>query len=299
MKISNILKNRVSFSFEFFPPKTPESAKHLFDNLALLSKLQPDFVSVTHSPASVGSLQTAALSKIIKEKFGLNPMAHLTCIAHSKREIAGIVSELTKSGIENILALRGDYPPGFTAGSGQNQDYRYASELVTDLKKLSSASIGVAGYPQKHPQAASMKEDIQHLKMKVDAGAEFIITQLFFVNHSYFTFVKMCRDEGINIPVIPGIMPVTSYSQLQKFSEMCCAEIPAAMQSDIEKIKDDPSAVTAYGVKFALEQCGELLANGAPGLHFYTLNKSHSTVEIMQKLKTERTLRQNSVKTAP
>lgn len=284
MKIAELLKAGKTFSFEFFPPKTEENTRHLFNALEQLRALKPDFVSVTHSTAGFGSLKTAALAKLIRDRFGLNPMAHLACITHTRAEIEGIAAELNRAEIDNILALRGDYPPGYQP-DGRAGGYTHAYELVSHLRTLSTANIGVAGYPQKHPQAESLERDIARLKQKVDCGADFIITQLFFVNADYFAFVEKCRRAGITVPIVPGIMPVTGYNQLQKFSTMCGAAIPQALRDGLAAVKDDEAAVAAFGVKFAVEQCRELLKKNVPGIHFYTLNKSHATVEIMRQLK--------------
>ncbi len=286
MKIAELLKTKTTFSFEFFPPKTQETARHLFEALEILRGLEPDFVSVTHSPAGTGTLKTAALAKLIRDRFGLNPMAHLACITHTKAEIEGIVRELDGAGIENILALRGDYPPAYDIKTA-SRNYKYASELVIQLKKLTSAGIGVAGYPQTHPQALTPEADLEHLKFKTDCGADFVITQLFFENSAYFDFVKRCRDAGITVPIIPGIMPVTGYNQLQKFSEMCRATVPPQLQARLDAVKDNPAEVAETGIAFAAEQCRELLRHGVPGIHFYTLNKSRATVEILRRLKKE------------
>ncbi|MDD4003619.1 MAG: methylenetetrahydrofolate reductase [NAD(P)H] [Elusimicrobiaceae bacterium] len=285
MKIAELLKTRKTFSFEFFPPRTPETTRHLFDALELLRELRPDFVSVTHSPSGFGTLKTAALAKLIRDRFDLNPMAHLACITHTRAEIEGIVRELDRIGIDNILALRGDYPPGYAGSSADPRGYKHAHELVAQLRQISSACIGVAGYPQKHPQAATLEQDIKHLGRKVACGADFIITQLFFINADYFSFVEQCRSAGITVPIIPGIMPVTGYSQLEKFSEMCGAAIPAVLRTRLEPVKNDDAAVAARGVDFASEQCRQLLENGAPGIHFYTLNKSRAALAILKKLK--------------
>ena len=282
MKIDSLLGGaRRSFSFEFYPPKTAEDTKLLYQVLKELQPLKPDFVSVTSSTASGARLQSVALAKLIKEHFALEPLTHLTCIMYSREDVSVIAGQLRESGLENILALRGDKNAGLVPG----QDFQYANELVSQLRGLGGFCVGVAAYPEKHPEAPSAAADIEHLKSKVDAGADFAITQLFFDNDGYFSFVERCRAAGITVPIIPGIMPVTSYSQLQKFVKMCGVVIPPQMAADLEKISGDREAVSRYGMDFALKQCRGLLAGGAPGIHFYTLNKSASTRMILGELR--------------
>jgi len=283
MKISSLFtRGAPTFSFEFFPPKTAEDAKLLHGALKELEPLKPDFVSVTSSPAGGAKLQTAALARLIKESFALEPMVHLTGVVYSRADVEMIAAQLKELGIENVLALRGDIPPG---NSRPVSDYAHADELVAHIKKMDGFCIGVAGYPQKHPEADTAQTDLEHLKLKTDAGADFIITQLFFDNALYFSFVKKCRAAGITVPVIPGLMPVTGYAQLQRFAKMCGVTVPPEMGSALEKIKDDRQAVADYGAQYALAQARGLLEGGAPGIHFYTLNKSASTRKILGELR--------------
>jgi len=271
------------FSFEFFPPKTDEEAKALFGVIAELKTLDPSFISVTHTPSGIDPLKTAVLARAIKENYALEPMAHFTCIAHTRSEVREIAAQLRERGIFNVLALRGDIKPD--ARAPIKREYHYAADLVRELSAMGGFCIGVAGYPEKHPEAPSMEADIARLKEKVEAGASFIVTQLFFDNAYYFSFVEKCRAAGITVPIVPGIMPVTSHKQIKRFAEMCGSRIPDVMARDLEKIKDDTAAVVAYGVEHALAQCRELLKNGVPGIHFYTLNRSHSTMAVLRRLK--------------
>ena len=284
MKILDIIKARTPvFSFEFFPPKTEQDANNLYATLKELGPLKPDFVSVTNSSDRAYAFKTGELSKLIKDKFSFEPAAHLTCISHSKSEIEVLAGELKSAGISNILALRGDIPKT----GGAFKEYKYASELVPHLKKLGDFCIGVAGYPEKHPEAKSLESDIEHLKIKTSAGADYIVTQLFFNNASYFNFVEKCRKAGINQPVIPGIMPVTNVKQIKKFAEMCGAVIPEKLASQLALVQDDPIKILETGIRYTLNQCRELLQSGVPGLHFYTLNKSKATIQILETLKQE------------
>lgn len=287
MKICDILKKGEKiFSFEFFPPKTPADTGQLYKAVRELVPLRPSFVSVTHSSTGIASYKTVALSGLIKDKTGVETMAHLTCISHSRREIRAIAGKLRQMNVENVLALRGDIP----AGKGMEMlphknDYRYASELVGELNGLGDFCIGVAGYPECHPESPSISKDILSLRKKIDAGACFMITQLFFDNRDYFGFVAKCRKAGITVPIIPGIMPVTNYRQVQRFTKQCGASIPEKMLKDLEKIKEDDSSTQEYGIGYAFKQCVELLEKGAPGIHFYTLNRSKSTFEILFRLR--------------
>lgn len=277
--------HKAVFSFEFFPPKTEADTKALFKVIGELKTLQPDYVSVTHSATGAAPLKTAALARIIKENYGMEPIAHFTCIAHTRQEVRDIAKLLKEHGIRNVLALRGDRRPD--APPPPPNPYNYAAELVRDLNAEGGFCIGVAGYPEKHPEASSLEADIARLREKVDAGASFVITQLFFDNADYFSFVDKCRAAGIAVPIVPGIMPVTSHKQLNRFSEMCGCVIPRPMADDLERIKDMPEAVVEYGIDFAYRQCKELLDRGAPGLHFYTLNRSVSTMAVLRRLKNE------------
>lgn len=280
-----ILARKPSFSFEFFPPKTQEDTKTLYQSIKELRELGPDFVSVTNPASSVGALKTAAIALLIKEKFGLEPMAHFTCIAHSRRDITAICSELKRAGISNVLALRGDMPKDIDPD--HKPEFNHADDLVGEIRTAGGFCIGVAGYPEKHPEAPSLAADIENLKRKLDRGASFVITQLFFNNDSYFSFVEQCRKAGITAPIVPGLMPVTSGKQLKRFAEMCGTRIPPAMTGKMALIQDDGKAVTEYGIQYGLDQARGLLKGGAPGIHFYTLNKSVSSREILRRLKAE------------
>ncbi|HOX22086.1 MAG TPA: methylenetetrahydrofolate reductase [NAD(P)H] [Elusimicrobiales bacterium] len=275
--------HKAVFSFEFFPPKTQEDAQALFQTISTLKTLEPSFVSVTHTQSGGDPLKTAVLADKIKEDHDIEPMAHFTCIAHSRAEVKLMVEHLRQHNIHNVLALRGDIPTNSAATI--KREYHHASELVRELSALGGFCIGVAGYPEKHPEAPSLEADIARLKEKVDAGASFVITQLFFDNADYFSFVAKCVATDIRVPIVPGIMPITSYKQLKRFSEMCGTRIPPQMAEDLEKIKDDSAAIIAYGVEYAYKQCWQLLNAGVPGLHFYTLNRSHSTLNILRRLK--------------
>lgn len=271
------------FSFEFYPPKTEADAKKLYETVTELKALGPDFVSITNSTAGASPYSTVALSGVIKEKLGLEVMAHLTCIGHARAEIAAIAERLKAMKIENVLALRGDMHN--IDGLAPKRDYKYASELAAELAAMGSFAIGVAGYPEKHPEAPDLDADIRNLKAKVDAGGGFVITQLFFENRFYFDFVDRVRRAGVSVPVIPGLMPLTSYKQLQNFTKMFTVTLPREMTRNIEKYADDKDSLLKYSVDYATEQAAELIGNGAPGIHFYTLNRSSATTGILKNLR--------------
>jgi methylenetetrahydrofolate reductase (NADPH) len=286
MKIRNRLNpSKPCFSFEFFPPKTPEGEKNLWDALEELKALEPGFVSVTYGAGGSTRDRTVQLVTQITQRTGLTAMAHLTCVGHTRDELVQVLDTLQTAKIENVLALRGDPPKGEKLFKPVPGGLRYANELVELIReKEYPFCVGSACYPEGHVETASRDEDLKLLKLKVDAGLDFLITQLFFDNAFYFDFVERARRLGINIPIVPGIMPVTSYEQLGRFIRLCGATVPMRLQMQLEKVKDDAEAVMQLGVAHATVQCVELLARGVPGIHFYTLNKSPATRMIVSAL---------------
>jgi methylenetetrahydrofolate reductase (NADPH) len=286
MKIRNRLNpSKPCFSFEFFPPKTPEGEKNLWEALEELKALEPGFVSVTYGAGGSTRDRTVQLVTQITQRTGLTAMAHLTCVGHTRDELVQVLDTLQTAKIENVLALRGDPPKGEKLFKPVPGGLRYANELVELIReKEYPFCVGSACYPEGHVETASRDEDLKRLKLKVDAGLDFLITQLFFDNAFYFDFVERARRVGINIPIVPGIMPVTSYEQLGRFIRLCGATVPMRLQMQLEKVKDDPEAVMQLGVAHATVQCVELLARGVPGIHFYTLNKSPATRMIVSAL---------------
>jgi len=273
-----------TFSFEFFPPKTPEGEKNLYETIEVLREHHPSFVSVTYGAGGSTRAKTVEIVSRIKNEIGIEAMAHLTCVGAARGEILSVLDKLKKERIENVLALRGDPPKGETGFTPHADGFRYASELVAAVREHDDFTIGVAGYPEGHVECESKEKDLENLKRKVDAGGEFIITQLFFDPKDYFDFVARARAIGIRVPIIPGIMPVTNFAQIQKFTQMCGAHLPAEMRAALEPIQHDPAQVQAFGVEYAVRQCQELLNRGAPGIHFYTLNKSPATRAIFSRL---------------
>jgi len=273
------------FSFEFFPPKDDASTEVLMDVARSLRDLRPDFVSVTYGAGGNTRARTLDLVTRIKRDIGIEAAAHLTCVGHSRQEIRTILDELALKGIENIIALRGDPPRGQMEFKPHPDGFRYANELAGEVARSARFCFAVAGYPEKHMEAPSLEADLDHLKLKVDAGASWVITQLFFLNDRYFEFVNRARAIGIRCPIIPGIMPITNFAQVQRFATLCGATLPRALAQELEPVQADPEAVARVGIRHAAAQCRELLQKGAPGIHFYTLNKSRATREILEHLR--------------
>ncbi len=280
MKIDKILgKNRPLLSFEFFPPKKLESEYILHETVEVLSRFSPDFVSVTYGAGGSTRDNTLRWTLDIKEKYGLDVMMHLTCVASSRSDIQEIAITLKEYGISNILALRGD-PPKDLPADMLKDDFHFAFELVKYLRELNGFSIGVAGYPEGHLEAPSLEKDVEYLKKKVDAGASFVITQLFFDNRYFFDFMDRALAAGVTVPIIPGIMPIVNIGQVQKFTQMCGATVPDPIVRDMDGRDSDD--MMKIGVDYAILQCQQLLEAGAAGLHFYTLNRNHATEKVLE-----------------
>lgn len=274
-----------SFSFEFFPPKTDEAFDTLMETIRELQKLHPTFVSVTYGAGGSTRRRTIDVVAKAKGELGQESMAHLTCVGSTEEELRDVLDELRRQGIENVLPLRGDPPAGTDVFEKTPGGFGYANELVSFIKENYDFCLGVAGYPEGHQEADDFDTDLANLKLKVDAGADFVITQMFFDNRFYFDFVVQARAIGIDVPLIPGIMPILNLGQIQRFTQMCGASIPEELLERLEAIKEDADAVRQCGVEHAAQQCRELLEGGVPGIHFYTLNRSTSTRDIFENLK--------------
>lgn len=256
----------------------------LFDTLREVRELNPGYISVTYGAGGGTRDRTVEIVKRAKQEIGLESMAHLTCIGHSKPQIKRILDDLLAAGIENVVALRGDPPRGSPSFVPTPGGFRYASELTAFIRASYPFCIAVAGYPEGHVESPDKESDWIHLREKVMAGADFIITQLFFENETFFAFEKRMREIGVAVPIIPGIMPITNYSQILRFTRICGASIPGNVLKDLAVIQNEPESVRQYGVDYAAKQCKELVAHGVPGIHFYTLNKSRATREILERL---------------
>jgi methylenetetrahydrofolate reductase (NADPH) len=273
------------FSFEFFPPKTDAGERVLGLALESLRQLGPDFVSVTYGAGGSSRGRTLELTKWIKRELGIEAMAHLSCVGSTREELETILGDMRDGGIENILALRGDPPRGETDWKPHPGGLHYSTELAGLIRDDYDACIGGACFPEVHPEAPDLAHDLRFLKEKVDSGVSFLITQLFFDNELYFRFVDEARAIGIDVPILPGIMPITDVGQIKTITGMCGATIPAPLREALDWRSHDPDAVLQLGVSYATLQCAELLARGAPGVHFYTLNRSPATRAILSALK--------------
>ncbi len=286
MRIDRLLdERRPVFSFEFFPPKTDEGRRTLEGTLETLKDDSPDYVSVTYGAGGTTRNRTVEITKSIKQDLGIEAMAHLSCVGEPADRIAEILSEIEAAGIENVLALRGDPPRGETEWQPHPGGLSFSIDLIRLIRERFDFCVGAACFPEIHPDAPDRASDLGYARDKAEAGAGFLITQLFFDNDSYFAYVEEARAAGIEVPIIPGIMPITNYGQIKRFTEMCGATIPADLTAQLDGRADDPEAVAELGVAYATLQCSDLLARGAPGIHFYTLNRSPATRAILAALR--------------
>jgi methylenetetrahydrofolate reductase (NADPH) len=291
MRIDQIMEeaDEPIFSFEFFPPKSDAGERVLGLALESLRQLSPSFVSVTYGAGGTTRGRTLELTKWIKQELGIEAMAHLSCVGSTREELTDIIADMRQSGIENILALRGDPP----RGEGEWKPHPGGLQYSTELAALIHADdhdicIGGACFPEVHPEAPDLAHDLRFLKDKIDNGVSFLITQMFFDNELYFRFVDEARAAGIDVPILPGVMPITDLRQIKTITGMCGATIPPPLLEALEWRSHDPDAVLQLGVSYATLQCAELLARGAPGIHFYTLNRSHATRAILSALRLHR-----------
>jgi len=276
------------FSFEFFPPKTDEGVRALFETVEALRPLGPAYVSVTYGAGGSTRARTLELVKRLKRESEVEAMAHVTCVGASRDEVSAVLDEVAEAGVQNVLALRGDPPRGQAAFTPHPDGFRHASELVAFVREHPgrwSFCLGAAAYPEGHVETRDLAQDLRNLKAKVDAGADFLVTQLFFDNVQYFRFVERARAAGIAVPIVPGIMPFTNVEQVERFTAMCGASIPARLRAAMEVRREDADGARELGVAYATLQCADLLRRGAPGIHFYTLNRSPSTRAIVAALR--------------
>ncbi len=277
MKVTDILKNkRSTLSFEVFPPKTCDKFDSVLKAIDGIAGLKPDFMSVTYGAGGGTSQYTVRISREIKDR-GVNSVAHLSCISSSKADVHDKLVQLKKSGVENILALRGDIPEGFSG----NLEYRYASELVAEIKQFGGFCIGGACYPEGHPDSSTLFADIDNLKRKVDAGCDYLTTQMFFDNDIFYGFLAKAYSAGITVPIIPGIMPITRTSQVERTFKLSGSPIPSKFRRIVDRFGDNPAAMRQAGVAYATEQAIDLYANGIKAVHIYTMN----CVEVARDIK--------------
>lgn len=286
MKIIDKLSAKTpAFSFEFFPPKDQAGVDRLFETVARLQAYDPAYVSVTYGAGGSTRRLTVDLVTRIKREVGLEAMAHLTCVGATREELASVLDQLRAGGIDNVLALRGDPQKGESGFLKSEGGFGYASELAAFIRDRYDFCLAGACYPECHPEASSAELDLTHLERKVRSGVQLLITQLFFDSRDYFSFVARARAAGIRVPIIAGIMPITNLSQVKRFTAMCGASIPRPLLARLESAGNDLTLVQQIGVEHATQQCRELIAGGAPGIHFYTLNRSPATVEVLERLR--------------
>ena len=273
-----------TLSFEVFPPVREGNLESLFKTVAELKELKPDFISVTYGAGGGTRDKTIEIASRVQNEFGSEALAHLTCVAATRDDIARIVEEMKKHNIENILALRGDPPKGEEKFVRPAGGFGFANELVSFIRELNGFCIGVAGYPEGHPEASSFDDDLKNLKKKVDAGADFIVTQLFFNNDDFYRFRDRALALKINVPIIPGIFPILNYKQVLRITELCGAKIPSALGEKLCWLKDKPEDVEKYGIEYAQKQARDLLHNEVRGLHICTMNQSRAARKIVREL---------------
>jgi methylenetetrahydrofolate reductase (NADPH) len=291
VKISELFKSgRRLFSFEFFPPKTDAGGQALERTIRELAELSPAYVSVTYGAGGSTRAKTIDLVQWIEREARLTAMAHLTCVGATQDEIGAVLDRLVDAGIENVMVLRGDPPAGETSFQRVAGGFSYAADLVHYIRKRFGRALclGGAGNPEGHVECRDLDQDVMHLKAKVDAGLDFVVTQLFFDNRVYFDFVKRARAAGIDVPIVPGLMPIRTVAGIERMTGLSGASIPAALRAELQRSREDDAAVAALGIAQTTAQAVELLHGGAPGIHFYTLNQSPATRVILTALKTAR-----------
>lgn len=285
-KVSDIFKDKKrTYTFEFFPPKTPAGIAKLYETIAELNKLGPDFVSVTYGAGGSTRGATLEICAEIQKRFDLTTLHHFTCVGHSQAELRSILDQMKRNNIRSVLALRGDPPQGVEKGESSPDELKYCYQLCDLIKSYGDFfSIGVAGFPEGHVNCPDKETDSKYLKIKIEHSGEFIVTQLFFDNSIYFEYLERLKKAGVNVRVLPGILPITSYQGLLKFCNICGTTIPQKIHDIFKPLDGNDEATYKAGVDFAVAQCQELLNGGAPGIHFFTLNKVNPTKDIWERL---------------
>ncbi len=288
---SKYSKERPVISFEIFPPNTTKGMENLYNVISDLAQLGPDYITVTYGAMGSTRDKTLEIATLIKDKFGVDSACHLTCVGSSRSELDTILSLIYDAGIRNIVAIRGDPPSGESTFIPPEDGYKYGSELVEHIRAFEAGrqlkgyfGIAVGGYPEKHLEASDIETDIENLKLKIEAGADIVKTQLFFDNSYYFDFVDRVRRKGITVPIIPGLMPILSAKQIERITSMCGSSIPDELKNKLDEVEGDDCKERNIGISQCIKQASELLDSGVPGLHFYVLNKSEHMKEIIQSL---------------
>jgi len=285
-KIADILREKErTYSFEFFPPKSEKGEKRLFETAGVFTELKPDWFSVTYGAGGSTREKTIEIVDELQKRFGVPVMHHFTCVGHSQKELEKILGEMKRRNIRNILALRGDVPEGQKEWRPAPDGLEYCYQLIELIRSYDNFfSIGVAGFPEGHIDCPDKETDSKYLKVKIDSGGEFVITQLFFDNKDYFEYLERIKKTGVSVRIIPGIIPITNYQTLLRFCNTCGATIPQKVHDIFKPLDGDNEATYKAGVEFAVKQCNDLLAGGSPGLHFYSLNRVDPTKEILNKI---------------
>lgn len=280
-----IASGKHSLSLEFYPPKSEKAIAQLEDASRALRQLHPDFVSITYGAGGSTRSSTLKIAGTLKDAHQYTVMPHLTCVGHSKEELHSIIAQYQNHGFQTLMALRGDPQNGAREFTAHPDGFRYASELVAFIKEqFPDFEIGVGGYPEKHPEAATLSEDIQNLKKKIDAGADFITTQLFYDNDPYFRYVETCRNTGIDCPIVPGLMIPTALDKVERFCQFCQAELPETLRHALSKALGDPEATRTIAIDWTFQQIRSLIENGAPGVHLYIMNQSAYALALHDRL---------------
>ena len=284
MKIKDILKEKRTISCEFFPPRDVEGIPGVFRAVERIRSYNPDFVSVTYGAGGTTRAFTEEITTSLKRETDLEVMAHLTCVAQTREEVHQVLERLDEAGLENLIALRGDPPRGQTDFVPAEGGFHHATELLEHARENFEFGLAAACYPEGHTESADLMSDISYAKLKVDRGAEFLITQLFYDNQDYFEMVELADKAGIDVPIVPGVLPILSTQQIRRFTSLCGAKIPAALDRQLEKFTEDDHAVRELGIEYATSQVEELWNQGVPGVHFYVLNRSYSVSRILDNL---------------
>jgi len=286
MRLKDVYTRGFGLSFEIFPPRTAQGDELLFEHLERLRQHRPAFISCTYGAGGSTRERTVELCRAIQDRFGQVATAHFTCVGSTVADLLEWLEKVHACGVQNIMALRGDPPAGQSVFQAVAGGLKNANELVALIRKHHpETGIGVAGYPEKHQEAPSHDIDLAHLKRKVDAGADAVFTQLFFVNDHYLRFRDRADASGVKIPIVPGIMPITEFTRIQRIIKMCGTDFPAELYANLEAAQDDKDAQFEVGVEFAIQQCRELMEQGVPGIHFYVLNKSEAVARILDGLR--------------
>lgn len=279
---------RAAISFELFPPKTEKGEANLYQHVEELMQFKPHLITCTYGAGGSTSGKTLEIVTEVKKRFGCAVASHLTCVGSTREELRDYLTRATKEGVDSIVALRGDPPQGETEFQPVPGGLRYASELVTLIREeFADLGVAVAGYPEKHQEAPSLEVDLENLRRKVDCGADVVLTQLFYGNEDFFRFRDLCEKAGIRVPIVPGLLPVTNFAQIQRITSLCGAKLPAKFVADLEEQGDDMEGQFEVGVEFATKQTEALLQAGVPGLHYYVLNKSKATARVLRAIGVE------------